>query len=58
MLTTTDGGASWSVGGGDLVARVSDAGGGKLFAGFALDADNIWVGGERGVLLYNAAGGR
>ncbi len=57
MLKTSDGGASWKLSGGDLAAKVSDAGGGKLFTGFALDEHHIWVGGEYGIFAANAAGG-
>jgi hypothetical protein len=57
LLKTTDGGASWAVSGGDLAAKVSAAGGGKLWSGFALDADHIWVGGEHGVLMASDTGG-
>lgn len=57
MLKTTDGGLTWSSASGDLAAKVNAAGGGKLFTGFALDANHLWVGGERGVLMANEAGG-
>ncbi|APR87023.1 hypothetical protein A7982_12372 [Minicystis rosea] len=57
MLRTEDGGATWKSSSGDLAQKVSAAGGGKLRTGFALDASHIWVGGERGVVLANAAGG-
>lgn len=58
MIRTTDGGATWDATSGDLAAKVSEAGGGKLSTGFALDENNIWVGGEYGVFLYNANGGQ
>jgi hypothetical protein len=35
---------------------VSGAGGGKLWTGFALDEDHIWVGGEYGILLASDSG--
>lgn len=57
LVRTTDGGATWAMSGGDLAAQVSAAGGGKLWSGFALDADHIWVGGERGVLFASDRGG-
>lgn len=57
MLRTTDGGATWDDASGDLAAKVGEAGGSKLFTGFALDADHVWVGGEYGVFLSNSAGG-
>jgi hypothetical protein len=57
MLKTSDGGATWSTASGDLAAKVSEAGGDKLRAGFALDAYHLWVGGDRGILMANEAGG-
>ncbi len=57
MLRTKDGGATWDSESGDLAAKVDEAGGGKLYTGFALDANHIWVGGDYGVLMANDAGG-
>ena len=57
VLDTADGGATWKTSTSDLAAKVSKAGGGKLFTGFALDANHIWVGGEHGILAANEAGG-
>lgn len=52
LLATTDGGASWSRVSG--VAEAVDAfHGDKLYSGFALDANHIWVGGARGLLMHN-----
>ncbi len=58
LLKTSDGGATWSADSGDLATKVSLAGGGKLRAVFALDEYHLWVGGERGMLLANDAGGQ
>lgn len=57
VLKTSDAGATWTSASGDLAAKVEAAGGGKLRSGFALDEYHLWVGGERGVLLANEAGG-
>ena len=57
LLRTSDSGVTWEVTGGDLAQKVSALGGGKLFTGFALDANHLWVGGEYGVLMSNEAGG-
>lgn len=57
LIKTTDGGRTWQRSGGDLARRVAAAGGAKLWSGFALDEDHLWVGGERGILAYDAAGG-
>jgi hypothetical protein len=57
IMRTDDGGATWKASGGDLAAKVSAAGGGKLFTGFALDDNRIWIGGKKGILMANEAGG-
>lgn len=57
LLRSDDGGATWKRSSGDLASKVAQAGGGKLFTGFALDADHIWVGGEYGVLAASDSGG-
>jgi hypothetical protein len=57
LLKTSDAGATWSSASGDLAAKISEANGGKLRTGFALDANHLWVGGEYGVLMANEAGG-
>ena len=57
LLKTDDAGATWKHSSGDLAAKVSEAGGGKLYSGFALDEHHIWVGGEYGILMANEAGG-
>lgn len=51
-LATADGGATWTLvpGVGDAVARFK---GGKLYAGFALDAEHIWLGGDNGLVMHN-----
>ena len=54
LLRSTDGGRSWSDISGPLVALLGRT---KLHTIFALDADNIWVGGEHGALLSNGRGG-
>lgn len=57
LLRTDDGGATWKRSGGDLASKLAKGNGGKLFTGFALDADHIWVGGDWGVLAANDSGG-
>ncbi len=52
LIATTDGGASWTKVGG-VKEAVEAAGGTKLYTVFALDADHVWLGGERGVILHN-----
>lgn len=51
-LATADGGATWKMvpGVGDAVAKLK---GGKLYAGFALDAEHIWLGGDNGLVMHN-----
>jgi hypothetical protein len=58
LLRSEDGGATWASSGGDLAAKVTAAGGGKLFSGFALDANHIWVGGDYGVLMASDTSGQ
>lgn len=57
LVKTTDHGATWTETGGDLADVVSAAGGLRLYTGFALDEDHLWLGGEYGVLVANDAGG-
>lgn len=52
LLATSDGGATWKTVPGVAEAAAA-AGGDKLYAGFALDADHVWIGGERGLLMHN-----
>jgi len=55
LFATSDGGATWE----DLSADVQVAmGDGELYTGFAVDADHIWIGGEKGALLASSSGGR
>ncbi|MCA9647117.1 MAG: hypothetical protein H6718_24475 [Polyangiaceae bacterium] len=54
LLRTLDGGASWTDISESVRALADDA---KLSSGFALDAQNIWLGGERGFLASNGRGG-
>ena len=53
VLRTSDGGATWDdkSGGKSSIAAVCDPPM-KLFSGFALDKDHIWVGGNYGGLFY------
>jgi hypothetical protein len=57
LWKTTDGGATWVASGGDLAAKTANAGVPKIYTGFALDANHIWVGGDYGILMANDAGG-
>lgn len=54
LLRTVDGGANWTDESAPVMALIGKT---RLSSGFALDADNIWVGGEKGVLLSNGRGG-
>lgn len=56
MLQTTDNGASFSRVRGDFAQVATAAGGAKLWTGFALDEDHIWVGGEYGLLMASDIG--
>jgi photosystem II stability/assembly factor-like uncharacterized protein len=47
LLSTNNGGASWS-------AKVAPF---TIFAGFALDANNLWIGGASGAVRYSNNGG-
>lgn len=51
LLSTSDAGARWTMVESGLVDAVRDAGGDKLFCGFALDAEHFWIGGARGLVL-------
>ena len=52
LLATSDGGVTWRVVP-EVASAVEAAGGDKLFTGFALDADHVWIGGARGLLMHN-----
>jgi hypothetical protein len=59
LLKTTDGGDTWvePSGVGSLAAAMEDAGTfGRIYTGFALDADNLWVGGDGAGLFYSNNG--
>lgn len=59
LLKTTDGGDTWVEPSGvnELRAALEAAGTfGRLYTGFALDEDNIWVGGDHAGLFYSANG--
>lgn len=49
-LATADGGATWTFVDG-VANAVADAGGDKLYSVFALDTENVWIGGARGLVL-------
>jgi hypothetical protein len=55
VLKSSDAGSTWK----DITAALASLpdSGAKLHTGFALDANNIWVGGERGTLFYSPSGG-
>jgi hypothetical protein len=56
LWKSTDGGKTWK----DVSAALTAANAGamdKLHSGFALDATNIWVGGDNGGLAYSPTGG-
>jgi hypothetical protein len=59
LLKSADGGTTWK----DVSAKLDQlvvSGGittSKLHSGFALDQDNIWVGGNYGGLFYSPSGG-
>jgi hypothetical protein len=48
LLRTTDSGHTWT----DVSVQVQAATSERLWSGFALDADNVWLGGEYGAFLY------
>ncbi len=61
LYKSTDGGKTWS----DLSAKLSSWATAlssnaplRLFAGFALDDQHIWVGGDNGFIAYTATGGQ
>lgn len=54
LLATRDGGATWTLDDGGFAAAVEAAGGDKLYSGFALDAERIWIGGARGLVIRSA----
>jgi photosystem II stability/assembly factor-like uncharacterized protein len=53
VLKSSDAGATWT----DLSDQMVGLADTKLHTGFALDAENIWLGGEDGTLLYSPSGG-
>jgi len=57
LLKSTDGGATWS----DISSSLNGIPGVsppvKLYSVFALDAKNVWVGGDYGLLLHSTSGG-
>jgi hypothetical protein len=55
VLKSSDAGSTWK----DISASLATlpASATKLHTGFALDANNIWVGGEHGALFYSPSGG-
>ena len=56
VLKSSDGGATWSNISSGLSGVVQP--GNKLMSIFALDAVNVWVGGDHGILVYSGSGGR
>ncbi len=59
LLKTTDGGVTWvePSGVGSLAAAMDEAGTfGRIYTGFALDEDNLWVGGDAAGLFYSNNG--
>ncbi len=59
LLKTTDGGNTWvePSGVGSLAAAMDGAGTfGRIYTGFALDADHLWVGGDHSGLFYSNNG--
>ena|SRR5688572_5420237 len=61
LLKTTDSGATWfePTGIDELIEAADDAPNfpsGFLYTGFALDANNVWVGGDNGTVFYSATG--
>jgi hypothetical protein len=59
LLKTTDGGDTWvePSGVGSLAAAMDEAGTfGRIYTGFALDEDNLWVGGDGAGLFYSNNG--
>jgi hypothetical protein len=55
LIASDDGGKTWSE---NLVAGLADFQGVELLGVFALDADDIWVGGSAGLLMSNGRAGR
>ncbi|MEJ7729284.1 MAG: YCF48-related protein [Polyangiaceae bacterium] len=55
LIASDDGGKTWSE---NLVAGLAAFQGVELLSVFALDADDIWVGGSDGLLMSNGRGGR
>ena len=62
IVKTVDGGDTWRLAGAtaDLETQIDDAfttNFGRLMSGFALDENNIWVGGDHSAVFYSANGG-
>jgi hypothetical protein len=55
LLKSSDAGKTWKDISGALAAIPAAAN--KMHTGFALDANNIWIGGDYGALLYSSTGG-
>jgi hypothetical protein len=55
VIATDDGGETWSD---NLVADIAAFEGAALLSVFALDPHNIWVGGERGLVMSNGRAGQ
>jgi hypothetical protein len=56
LLKSTDGGKTWK----DISGNLNAAANGSFYevhAGFALDANNVWVGGDKGGLFYSKSAG-
>ena len=55
LLKSSDGGKTWK----DVSSKLAPlpAAAAKFHTGFALDANNIWIGGEHGGLLHSNNGG-
>ncbi len=61
LWRTNDGGDTWTdVTAINGLAAAMDAAGtfGRIFTGFAIDADHFWVGGDHGAVFYNSTGGQ
>ncbi|HEY0190742.1 MAG TPA: hypothetical protein VGC42_06430, partial [Kofleriaceae bacterium] len=52
LIATGDAGATWATVDG-VAEAVQAFHGGKLYAGFALDASHVWLGGEQGLVMHN-----
>lgn len=54
LARTTDGGRTWT----DVSTSIRTVTEAKLYSGFALDADHLWIGGDNGALVYSDNGGQ